>query len=66
VTNTKSKLKRERLTGLFRKENDYGVFWTGKLKDGRIVMVHPPFEPKEGGPDLVLSVLVDDPEAGGN
>jgi hypothetical protein len=59
----KPKLKRQRLTGLFRRENKFGTYWTGRLEDGRQVVVHDPFERKENGPDLVLSLLVPDEEA---
>jgi hypothetical protein len=59
-TPTYPKMKKRRLTGLFKRESQYGVFYSGKLDDGRQVLVHPPFEKKEDGPDLVLSVLVPD------
>lgn len=59
-TNERPKLKKQRLTGLFRRSNKYGEFYTGTLGDGQAIIVHPPFEKKEGGPDLVLSALVPD------
>ncbi len=63
----KKKMRRERITGLWRKENQYGVYYTGKTADGTNVILHEPHpdavkRAKDEGkepPAFVLSQLVD-------
>lgn len=62
MSDDKKKMKKERLTGLFVRTNDFGTYYTGKLADGTVVIVHPPFEAKADGPAMVLSKLVTEEE----